>query len=387
MGPRTIFLSGAPEVESLSWDESGLLKSFTEPVARFLRVSPAEDVTLTPRLTASARVVSWRNLPLSREHLATGHSQNAAWQEEYRGDATFLSTSNLSYASDHDCTSKSWQDGIGDSDLPAEETLSQFYEHSFAVHEDIASSQIPSSSSRDTSNHQVGNDTTASFDSNERSCNTTASSFLTGSPTLSRGPLEEAPTSGHLSDLEDIPNANYLHSIQPQTMTVNLIVGIISISSPRTIKTRRGIDVEIVEVLVGDDTKSGFNINFWLSSNAPGELGNSLAGLRAQDIVLMRHVALSSFQGRVYGQSLRKNLTKVDLLFRTRLDRRDVGGYYTARDLSNADSIHPQMEKARKVREWVLKFVGAGNVRKVDRGKGKAPAYERLSEVLPPDTQ
>jgi hypothetical protein len=166
-------------------------------------------------------------------------------------------------------------------------------------------------------------------------------------------------------------------------MTANLIVGIVSVPPPRAIRTRRGADVELIEVLVGDETKSGFGINFWLSSfqsDMTSDLRKVLSGLRPQDVVLMRNVALNSFRGKVYGQSLRKGVTKVHLLYRSRVDKSDVGGCYSAADLAPGDIWPPQIQKTRTVREWVLRFVGAG----AGRTKGRV---EAMKETLPPDTQ
>jgi hypothetical protein len=165
-------------------------------------------------------------------------------------------------------------------------------------------------------------------------------------------------------------------------MTVNLIVGMISVSEARSIKTRRGVDVELLEVIVGDEAKTGFGINFWLPSSqaAEGDLRSAVQGLRPQDVVLMRNVALSSFRGKVYGQSLRKGMTKVHLLYRSRIDRTDVAGCYSAAQLNSEDPADRQLEKTRRVREWVLRFIGGGAVQR--NGKRKA-----LHETLPPDTQ
>ncbi|OBT86974.1 hypothetical protein VE02_04604 [Pseudogymnoascus sp. 03VT05] len=176
-------------------------------------------------------------------------------------------------------------------------------------------------------------------------------------------------------------------------MTVNIIVGILSISPPRSIQTRGGSAVEIVELLVGDDTRSGFGINCWLPLNVVSRptgghpnLRSSLSGLRPQDIILVRNVALTSFRGEVYGQSLRCDVTKADLLFRNRIDREDERGCYSVRDLNTTigSDIHPQVAKTIRVREWVLRFVGhgAGAMRRTDEGK-----VEVVDEKLPPDTQ
>ncbi|KAG7286177.1 hypothetical protein NEMBOFW57_008482 [Staphylotrichum longicolle] len=130
-------------------------------------------------------------------------------------------------------------------------------------------------------------------------------------------------------------------------MTFNLIVGIISISQPRAVKTRWGATKYLVEVLVGDETKAGFAITYWLPYNSVDE--SPLAGLRPQDVVLVQNVALNVFNNKVYGSSLRKNLTKVHLLSRMKLDPQDTGGYYSTSDLSFPGSAHPQLEKTRRL--------------------------------------
>jgi hypothetical protein len=186
-------------------------------------------------------------------------------------------------------------------------------------------------------------------------------------------------------------------------MTVNLIVGIISIPPARLIRTRRGADVELIEVLVGDETKSGFGINFWLhasksqaqaksesvSGQGQSEMGKVLSGLRPQDVILVKNVALSSFRNKVYGQSLRKEMTKVCLLYRNRVDKSDIRGVYSRKDLEaglgNAQGLaSAQIQKTSRVKEWVMRFVGvvAGG-----QNKGKGRAEEIVGEVLPADTQ
>jgi len=104
----------------------------------------------------------------------------------------------------------------------------------------------------------------------------------------------------------------------------------------------------------------------------------------------MRNVALNSFKGKVYGQSLRKEVTKVWLLYRNRVDREDEGGCYRGRDLDGGEGegegertgervVEKQLLKTRRVREWVLRSLGtSGGVRGRDRD---------MEEVLPIDTQ
>jgi hypothetical protein len=376
MAPKLLIFVGAPEASSLDWEEAGLLDTFSDPIARFAGLndphSNQEPVPITPALTSTSAVhPSWRSLPLERQHLTTGFTQSfnrhhlftgLPQQKDYQDTSFFVASQVNSFTEEF---SQETSESHPSSHASAQELVSQFYEESYAKHEDIQSSQIAPAS-----------DAGGSFTSDELS-----DTF--DSPLRSFGVAKEDPVAGHLSNLRDLPNAVYLNSIHPQTMTVNLIVGIISLPEPRAIKTRRGAAVELIEVLVGDETKSGFGVNFWLSpsQSAQGHMRNILSNLRPRDVVLMRNVALSSFRGKVYGQSLRKEMTKVHLLYRNRVDKSDAGGCYSAADLAIGDPVPPQVEKTRRVREWILKFVGLG----AGHQKGKTP--EAFKEVLPPDTQ
>lgn len=370
---------GAPEASSLDWQESGLLDSFSDAIARFAGLNghhTSETTTpITPALaSASITHPSWRSLPLERQHLTTGLTQSfdrhhlftgLSQAKDSQGASFFVASQINSFVEE---LSQAPPESHPSSHASAEELLSQFYEESYAKHQDVQSSQIAPVS-----------DVGTSFTSDELSFGSFDSSLRPlGAP-------KDVPIAGHLSNLRELPNAIYLNSIHPQTMTVNLIVGIISIPEPRAIKTRRGAAVELIEVLVGDETRSGFGVNFWLNSSQSlqGDMRTTLSGLRPRDVVLMRNVALSSFRGKVYGQSLRKEMTKIHLLYRTRVDKMDVGGCYSAADLVIRDPAPPQAEKTRRVREWVLKFVGLG----AGQEKGIGRAFNATKEVLPPDTQ
>jgi hypothetical protein len=375
MAPKLLIFVGAPEASSLDWEDANLLDTFSDPFARFAGLNPYGSQDIIPNTPASTAVSaahpSWRYLPLERQHLTTGLTQSfdrhhlftgLSQQKDSRGASFFVASQINSFIEEF---SQEPSESHPSSHASAEELLSQFYEESYARHEDIQSSQIAPASDPETSFTSDGLSDT--FDS----------------PLRPFGAAKEVPVAGHLSNLRDLPNAIYLNSIHPQTMTANLIVGIISLPEPRAIKTRRGAAVELVEVLVGDETRSGFGVNFWLSSSqsAQGNMRNILSGLRPRDVVSMRNVALSSFREKVYGQSLRKEMTKVHLLYRNRIDKSDAGGCYSAADLALGDLVPPQVEKTRRVREWVLKFVGLG------AGHQKKDPAEALKEVLPPDTQ
>lgn len=382
MSHRIIFLTGAPKADSLKLElDSHLLDNFQPSIAKFLGLT-SQNASV-PASTSDN--TSWRLLPLKPGHLTTGYSQVHGWHGEYR-NAEFLNTQELSFVSsgsDEVRHASQFSDAQSAADV-----LSQFYEESFAFHEDVPSSALPVPSQEDQDEPWAHSQTGASFA-------TTESSSLDSDTALMPPPMiprPQVPTSGHLSDLEDIPNAAYLHSIQPQTMTVNLIVGIISILPPRIVRTRRGADAEIVEILVGDESRSGFGVNFWLhpTNSGPGEAEcrRILESLRLQDIVLFKNVSLGSFRGKVFGQSLRKDMTKIHLLYRNLLDRHDVGGCYSALDLTSGETKPPQIEKTRTVRDWVLRFVGGpAHQDPGERGKQIAGKWNAAKQVLPPDTQ
>ncbi|OTB14517.1 hypothetical protein K445DRAFT_318932 [Daldinia sp. EC12] len=363
---RILILAGAPENQKLNWGESGLLNQFLDSIAEFvhLDINPNPNPNNANTVSSSSRDVAvWRSIPLERTVLPTGFSQLHQVREDYQGDDGFFTVFTPSYDST--------------SDLPgtykaSQELLDQFYDHSLAVHDDMPSSQLPVSFSTDDSSLNTTED--MSFYDSVQSSNSFAR--------RNQPPIAQTT---HLSDLEDVPSASHLQSIAPQTMTVNLIVGIISIAEPRAVRTRWGSTMSLIELLVGDETKSGFSITFWLSSELSETSSSILRELRRQDIVLLRNVALSVFMKKVHGHSLRKGLTKVDLLYRRKLDRGDQGGLYGVRDLSSNKTAHPQLMKARKVLEWVMNFVGDGGAALGKRKKGGKPV--RSWDMPPADTQ
>lgn len=365
MTNKILILTGAPESNALDWSAGGLLSEFQDSISRFTGVN-SDAYNRLPCATSSApEHAAWRSLSLDRAHLPTGFTQQCPVNFYYGPDETvfgpspeFLTTASFSAVSDGD-----------DGDDDEHTVLSQLYEHSIAVHEALPSSQLVPQSTGQVSSFL--SDSSASFVSGDGS----QPGSIKG-PVLFRG-------SHLLHDLKNIPSAAYLAKIQPKTMTCNLIVGIISISEARAVKTRWGATKYLVEVLVGDESKAGFAITYWLPYDSVEE--SRLGGFRPRDIVLVQNVALNVFTNKVYGSSLRKDLTKVHLLYRMKLDSRDIGGYYSTADLASTGILHPQLAKTRRVRDWVLNFVGRG----VDEGHDRAKAKHKPRWDRPPadDTQ
>lgn len=308
---------GAPTAETLDWEKDELLD---EPVAPF----SAGDVGEKDHWPFSHdHGVKWRSLQEKQDPEDTAPKPNRETQ--------FFTTQDLETTG------------------PLEPELSLFYSHSLSIHE--TSEMLSGEESG------LGPDSTASFESSSGR----EAATITAIP-------------GGLSDLKDIPSAGHLHSIIPQTMTMNLIVGVITIYPPRRVMTRQWQrEQDIVEMVVADETKTGFSVTFWLApdSGHDDSLRSSLAGLRPRDIVLLRTVGLSSFRERVYGQSLRKGMTKVDLLHRQRVDVTESAGVYSLRRIQAAGEDDQVLRKAGRVREWIKRFV-----------EGKDGG-----ECLPPDTQ
>ncbi|KAJ6108221.1 hypothetical protein N7523_009544 [Penicillium sp. IBT 18751x] len=338
MPQKTIFLMGAPLPGHLDWDNDEL---FDKPISPFQGSPNTEE----SQPTTNQRSVKWRVLqPLD-------HEQPKVYQSFYYGpeDPKFLTTHQLETMED----SSTPEDGS---------LLSKFYDHSFALHEasEISMSRLSDNSTQES---EPG-------DGNQP---------VTTSPEVdiseSSSPMR---IPGDLSNLEDLPSAKHLQSITPQTKTVNLVVGIIAVHPPRRIVTRQWKkELDLIELVVGDETLTGFGVNFWLPAEKPAKtqeidrLGPTLAALRPRDIVLLRTVGLSTFQNRVYGQSLR-GMTKINLLNRWPADATDAGGHRGQRG---------DREKLNRVREWALRFVGT------DAAGNMSGMPETQRGPLPPDTQ
>ncbi|KAK1689264.1 hypothetical protein BDP55DRAFT_546889 [Colletotrichum godetiae] len=423
--PKVLIFAGAPEAD---WSSPDSLILSAPPAPSPINLSPAPisatssptstpaNQNVTAANTTTIALPSWRSLPLHHKPLATGYSQPHGLPSNFLPPAHFFSLSRDVH------TQETTTDDTSTTTTDSQDHLlsQQFYNHSLALHHDLASSQLPPPPSasqpppKHTDNTSFNTTTSSSFVTE-----TTDSFEDTTTADLSTSTIPPPlQTSHHLSDLEDIPPAPSLLALAPQTVTVNLIAGVISISTPRAVTTRWGNELSLVEVLIGDETRAGFGVTFWLPSMPPPPPAaaekstgmtaaaggpTSPANLRRQDVVLLQNVALHVFKGKVYGQSLRKGLTRTTVLYRRKLGEGDEGGYYRPRDLERSinagdgggggggdrdgepTTVHPQLIKTRRVWEWVMRFVGGGGdeeQRTTVRG-----VMRRGWDALPDDTQ
>ena len=144
--------------------------------------------------------------------------------------------------------------------------------------------------------------------------------------------------------------------------------------------------MEIQDLLLGDETRAGFSVSFWLppsdsqqsrvNSHESDDLRHSLKSLRPGDVVLVRNVALSVWRSAVYGQSLgrrwAKNSTSVHMI--------EDGAGAMERTLPFGG-----MRKLASVRDWRDDFVGRSRPTRQRGSKGKSITIS--DGDLPPDTQ
>lgn len=342
---KCILLTGAPESDGLDWAENHLLNVFTIGTS----TAVAGRGNGSPQPTASWQAPVWRSISATPERVAS--------------DSTLPQTQFFSFSAE-----------IPDLDIA---TKQDFLEHSMALLDDLATSQI------------------APADVDETTLlNTTAFSFATETSVLSSEshisqPLNTdgppIPANLPLTDIRQIPPASHILSIAPQTITLNILCAVISVSQPRTVTLRRRQStVEILDLLVGDETRAGFSISFWLppvDSQEPrvnkgvGEdIRGALESARPGDIVLIQNVALSVWRKAVYGQSLGKRWARNS----TRIERIEDGAV-------QKEAVLPFgfVGKLGRVRGWRDEFVG----RRAPKGPSRQGKRKFEAEDLPPDTQ
>lgn len=370
MPKRIVILAGAPEASVLSFSSAKLLDEFL-PTFQYAidgRVETAPDLE-----SQSSACPAWRSISLDDGdgELRDRQSEEVAdWDADKTMD--FLSAANRTNEAD-------------------------FLDHSFAMSEDLTVALETSFS-------------TASFGSMNDSLHSDASAAESSFADLSAFDLandaELVYLVNHkpLTSLWDLPNSSQLSRLYPQTMTPNILAGIISVSTPRSVTVRakqpgqKDRNMDIVELLVGDDTAAGFGMTFWLLP-APAAtvketqqrhaddsilLRAQLARMRRGDVVLFTNIALSTYNGKVYGQSLRRRGGAVS-----------TGVRVIPIDLEERGNPGQGVQKLKKVREWTMNFVGIetekgrGKRKAVNAENGLSKRYKIRSErdELPADTQ
>lgn len=394
---RKIVLLGAPSCSSLNWDESTLLP-------RDPSIPNALDSTLLELKEVNG--VQWRQLRWDTSHLKTGFSDQSPQSSVLETDDIIAITQKRSHTDFttlgiltelfHSEESSSEISTTTSSAAETDAMLSQFCDESFIADTGDSSSQIS-----DLDPAPNGIPALAQAGAREHY----EATLKSNSKSIRVGPRL---THTLLKDLASVPSASYLRSIQPQTMTVNVVVGIIALPPAVTViagrRWGRGREVDLVEMLVGDDSKSAFGFSVWLAhaeeiNHATSETDSlriSLSKLQRGDVILIQSMALGTFRGKVHGQSLRRSTTKIELLYRRGWGNGSIAEVFDTTNWAD-ESAEEEDRQAReiltkkvgRVSQWILDFVGevayedepsGGRV----LGRGAAgKSYRRL----PPDTQ
>ncbi|KAK3675913.1 hypothetical protein LTR78_004105 [Recurvomyces mirabilis] len=351
VGMDCILLAGAPEVEQLDWNDDDLFHDFDTPIRRFLDQAGFEGTqglnttTLPSDSTPTASFPKWRGIaiPVPR-------------QDDKMAEA--VAPPQTQFLSFHN----------PDNEDGTQERL-RFLELSLAMLSELQSSQIAGpeeTTFMSTYSFATGTSFTTSNGETE---------YSSTSPTKFANDTNGLPMRGDVTDLKGIPSAEHITRIQPQTVTVNILAAIISISPSRTVSLRRSNrEMAIVEIVLGDETRAGFSVSFWLAPRdsqhkQADDLRSSLQAWRSGDVVLIQNVALSAFKGCAFGQSLSRKFARNS----------------TSVIVLSGDSSHklpvPLQAKSDRVQGWADDFVGRTRKPSALR-RGKDAERE-----LPPDTQ
>ena len=139
---KTIILAGAPESNSLKWSEDVLLPSPTE--GQQYKPAVPNDTAGTPQLFDA----QWREVDLTRSLMRPAHPKldidtRLTPLVEITSAEFFTPTELLLQppASDRDSSNDSYA-STQDSEKVASQALSEFYEHSFSIHEAVPSRDL-----------------------------------------------------------------------------------------------------------------------------------------------------------------------------------------------------------------------------------------------------
>lgn len=264
-----------------------------------------------------------------------------------------------------------------------------FLQHSLIFHDTLLSSQVAQDA--------IADETISSSSFLTTSFGTTTSELSSPSRLGRHTLILQVPPQMIVTSIVNFPSAQRLLSIYPQTPTPNTICALLAPPERREVLVRKsGLKMNLYELKVGDDTKTGFKITFWVhpprggkieQSNLQQTLLQTLENLKVGDVLLLRNIALTSFRDTVYGQSLSPAIararTTIDVLMKSNgISVVYLGGLPAA-----------TLETFTRVKRWARGHVAADSGSRKRRGtsttrtsRGKRHASSPQEESLPPDT-
>ncbi|EDU40858.1 hypothetical protein PtrSN002B_008790 [Pyrenophora tritici-repentis] len=266
-----------------------------------------------------------------------------------------------------------------------------FLEHSLMFHDTLLSSQILA---------EDGPERTVSSSSFlTTSFGTTVSELSSPSKVNEHNLILQVPSNMAITSLGSLPSAARLLGMYPQTPTPNFVCVLTANPEQREVFVRKGeYKMNLWEIVVADDTHTGFKVTFWL--RPPSELNNkrdhaqqtlleTLRGIKVGDILLLRNVALRPFRNEVFGQSLHQNITRA----RTTIDvlMRSSGASVAQLDGLPAFATEKFMRVKRFARMHIASDAAGSKKRKMDIPQKDTFVKRRISghdldDSMPPDT-
>jgi len=380
-------LNGAPLCENLDFSDSALLGDDQYPSFSEIPGSNALSVDSTLPL-------KWRSITDRATRLRTGWSQPylPGGNTHHQGAEHSLSIPNLaeiSFCVPDDSTILDDTATLNDPSFRADDFLQQ----SLLFYDTLLSSQVL----QDTGNDSFASLSPSSFI--DTSFATTASNIDSPSRVDEHSLLLRIPPHIEVTSLGSLPTAQRLSAMYPQTPTPNFICVLTVHPVKRDIFVQKGgYKRTLWEIFVADDTRSGFKVNFWVQparklhgqqAHAQNVLDQALGSIQVGDVILLRNIALNSFRGTVYGQSLSPSSTRarssLDILMKSNgVEVAHTGGLPTA-----------AVAAFLRVRRWarthvVSETIGTrkrkGDALKEGQGYKRASSFQNHCNSLPPDT-
>lgn len=165
-----------------------------------------------------------------------------------------------------------------------------------------------------------------------------------------RGASSELPSSVRFTDLRSLPDHDAVQRRLARTTTVNLLVVVIAVCPTRTVRLRRSSgQMNVTEIIVGDETRAGFRINIWTIPQAQTECQRDsfrhiVDTIRHGEILAILNLALKTYGGAVYGQTLGWRIAREPTTFFR---------------MPKALAFLARTNKLHALREWSRQFVQA----------------------------
>lgn len=376
-------LNGAPRREHLDFSDNCLLPA--DECDTFSITSKRE----TP-VAESTPVMKWRRLAKKNTRLET------EWQQPYlpgslllgsdMGDVSLPEIDRFPSFAHEDTTTLDATASFLDPTFATDGMI----EHSLIFHDTLVSSQVVPGEELDTTINS------SSFLST--SFETTTSDFSSPDK-ATQHPIIHLPAKLSITSLASLPSAQQLRAIYPQTPTPNFLCAVTANPETREVFVRKGgYKMDLWEIIVADDSFSGFKIAFWMHPNqesnnervrAQRSLLQTLQDIKVGDIILLRNIALTSFRDTVFGQSLNPAIARARTDILVLMKSNGTSTAQPARLPASLDEVFARVKK------WARMHIASNNAGPRKR-KGSAmkqtDSVKRtignrdLDDSMPPDT-